>query len=842
MQQESDPAARQGEVATLPARRKLVLFIHGINGAKATTFEQFPEFLRDDHEIGPAWEVADFDYHTAMLAASCSPHPAHVARMLATEIDHRYGHEHYDEIAILAHSQGGLITRRYIADVLKERPETLRVSRVIYFATPNMGVLGAKLGAVGLAAATKAAGTVFSYLPGGNLIASAATAVLGLGPSEQFEALAYNSPFLLQLMSDEANLRQRADARDKVWARYVLAGNDAYVGISSAWGAAGPGEFEVVPDTTHTSLVKPATPQALSFLIARHTILSVARPPWAADADHTQPNLSLKDLPSTDADRFVYWSRTLPFIGREDDQEALAKCLGDPQKPFRWMLVSGPGGMGKSRLALELVLSQASGGWHAGFLESNPDDHPNWSRWQPRVPTLLIVDYAGREAGAVAAMLKGLAERDRKGPHTLRYPVRVVLIERDAKGPWLDTILNSSPVVRGDHTHGSDWELKPLADVWPIFEHVLTVEGAAKAGRDATLQKLTEIDREQRPLFAYLMADAMKAGHDVRAWDRAALLADVIDRDRWKFWLKEAGAAAKPADILKEECALALATMAATSSAPLTRQELKAAESPLLPAWDIARHPAMFKAMTGHASAGIRPLEPDIVGEFFALETLKRLATHDAADAQSLVELAWQIRPDDMWWFVSRCVNDFPEHAEFKRTYAIKPPDARVALPWSMAAVNLTNHLGPRVAERDVVMALYGEVRALAARGDATAEIRLHQAMAASALITLYLPRTKEGTTVNDLLRDLKALVEEHPGEPELRSYEQSAAKSVELIRGEGETLQGLLQMLEMLSSAVKKPNANPLARSEYAVVLAGALPIKHSRNIYYGKMMPNNH
>ena len=54
---------------------------------------------------------------------------------------------------------------------------------------------------------------------------------------------------------------------------------------------------------------------------------------------------------------------------------------------------------------------------------------------------------------------------------------------------------------------------------------MLAKRGAATAGREPTLNKFTEIDKEVRPLFAYLMADAMRNGRHLRSWDRAAGLA-----------------------------------------------------------------------------------------------------------------------------------------------------------------------------------------------------------------------------------------------------------------------------------------------------------------------------
>ena len=91
-----------------------------------------------------------------------------------------------------------------------------------------------------------------------------------------------------------------------------------------------------------------------------------------------------------------------------------------------------------------------------------------------------------------------------------------------------------------------------------------------------TLAALDEIDSERRPLFAYFMADAIAAGHDVFHFDAARLLDQVIERGREKYW-KPAGAAQK------EERLLALATMAGG----LPVSSLDSETEKLLPVWDV---------------------------------------------------------------------------------------------------------------------------------------------------------------------------------------------------------------------------------------------------------------
>lgn len=359
--------------------------------------------------------------------------------------------------------------------------------------------------------------------------------------------------------------------------------------------------YEVIGGVGHTASVKPETAEDTSFLIAKKFLLEEPLLPGGVEADYRAPLLRLNYVEAKETTRFIYAARVLPFIGRDAEIEKLSNFLGGPERPFRWMVLHGSGGVGKSRLALELCIALRNE-WHAGFLPQEGEE-PDWSRWQPLVPTLIVVDYAARDTDQAGMLLRALSGRGpADGTIRLSAPVRVLLIERIGKGDWLDKIVGTgTEKARVEACHAKDAEgkaidlpLSAVSDPWPIFEFVLNEAKKPLPDKEETLAALERIDPERRPLFAYFMADAIAAGRDTRQFDAARLLDDVINRARDKFW-QPAGATPK------EERLLALATMTRGLPASVV-DDLK---EKLLPPWDVDRHPAAFLAMTGRESGEI---------------------------------------------------------------------------------------------------------------------------------------------------------------------------------------------------------------------------------------------
>lgn len=632
--------------------KKLVLFIHGLGGSAKGTWKNFPVLIGSDPALADQYDVAAFEYSTGGIGSK--PSLAKIAAILKTEVDNRY--PAYSDIALIAHSQGGLVARYYIAERLNSG-QPLRVSRLLTFATPHQGSgFASWLRHVPLA-------------------------------SQQAEDLDPNSDFLLALAVawGQAKPEQRG-----LLTKYVVAAGDAIVGQVSAMGQWDPG-YEVVGGDGHLAVVKPETADHTSLLIARKFLLEDGRRPGGVEPDYRAPRLRFNHVEARENTRFIYSARALPFIGREAEKDVLAAFLGSPEQPFRWMVMAGSGGVGKSRLALELCLS-VHGEWHAGFLPQDGQE-PDWGRWQPLLPTLIVVDYAARDTERTGKMLQALAGRGpADGTLRLAAPVRVLLIERTvAEGvermggnDWLSKVIGfGTGQGQVEAARAANLQLATVDDLWPIFEAVLKQHNKPLPDRTQTLAALAEIDPERRPLFAYFAADAIAHGDDILHFNRDQLLEQVIRRSREGYW-KPAGA--KPED----ERLLAVVTMAGGFAV----EALDSVTEKLLPAWDVDHHPDVFLAMTGRNSGTeIAPLEPDIVGEHFALASLAQKNLSDANRAR-LCDVAWGLNPLGMAQFVSRVMHDFrlqdPASArallDIVRSVADARDDAALWETWSLAA------------------------------------------------------------------------------------------------------------------------------------------------------------
>jgi len=121
--------------------KQVVIFVHGLFGKGEKTWGRFPELLRSDPLLHGAWEPALFSYPSAyvrFLFLTSAPDIQLLAQGLRTELDTRYPESAVARIAIVGHSLGGLVARRYVLDAFRGSGRC-RVDGLCLYGTPHTG-------------------------------------------------------------------------------------------------------------------------------------------------------------------------------------------------------------------------------------------------------------------------------------------------------------------------------------------------------------------------------------------------------------------------------------------------------------------------------------------------------------------------------------------------------------------------------------------------------------------------------------------------------------------------------------------------------------------------------
>ena len=453
-------------------------------------------------------------------------------------------------------------------------------------------------------------------------------------------------------------------------------------------------------------------------------------------------DLPLFDEGTSGLNRFFFGTQKVPLRGRDADLAALEDFLVSPA-PFTWWLVAGPGGLGKSRLALELCLRQGMV-WRAGFL---PGDYAaqDFRTWKPSQPTLIVIDYVMSRAEAIGELCRTLHLRRKD----LVFPVRLLLLERDTQSDWLDRMHGGRGSDRAAITatrYAGPRVLKPLSadDLWQTITFMLDDAGKAHPDKEPTLSLLADIDPEGRPLFAALLADALSSGATPRQWNRKILVENVLEREETNWWA--------PAGVTEEDKdLLALATLCGG----LRRG---AGHPPVITERLASFSPQRYRAMTGeNADERLAPLQPDIVGELFVLERLSPAKAPDSI-IDAFRDAAWkENHGTGISDFLYRAASDFAPHPALRRLTAAAAQTSAERENWALAATDLVSVLGAA----DLVSA--GQVHAaLVALTDGHPEervLRVEQAKASYNLINAWCRKggLKEARAVYQGLSDLAA-------------------------------------------------------------------------------------
>ena len=204
----------------------------------------------------------------------------------------------------------------------------------------------------------------------------------------------------------------------------------------------------------------------------------------------------------------AFSSRATRLVGREVELDRLSAFLVAPRN-FCWWLVTGTGGSGKSRLALELCRKDTD--WHAGFLNRTEKDF-NWSRFKPSRKTLIVIDYVASRAREVSDLILSIS----RNSGSFRNPVRVLLLERN-KETWWSGFGRDESQSEAEEISACQYdaplglaELPPDAIIQLAEEVVRARNGKwGVANARKYLYLLVRLDPACRPLFAMILAQEL---------------------------------------------------------------------------------------------------------------------------------------------------------------------------------------------------------------------------------------------------------------------------------------------------------------------------------------------
>jgi tetratricopeptide (TPR) repeat protein len=382
-------------------------------------------------------------------------------------------------------------------------------------------------------------------------------------------------------------------------------------------------------------------------------------------------------LPSVDADDFLlsYANTALGAIGRERELGDLAAFLDD-DRPFCWWLWTGPAGVGKSRLALELCRAQVAS-WHAGFLRERDQDR--LAALRPLVPTLVVVDYAAQRSAWLSDSMLELAQRHSGAK------LRVLVLEREASGAWWDAVQRHHRLGEAPAVAASMYRLPGQLLGLSREQSRALIEGVAKRlGAVPTKTDIEdiadhahEIDPDGRPLFALVatmdwLSDAISADRD-----------EALRRLNARSDAQLAGNIGEHTATFRAKNARFLGTLLGGLSiegyGALLEHGDPAPPSGLLPAiYDDVHAVGLGELLGG--------LTPDILGELSVLDRLAAAGVERHA-ARTLRDLAWRWSASAYVAFVERAAGDHRDHPNLVDLLDVQHTDS--LLQWASLLIGV---------------------------------------------------------------------------------------------------------------------------------------------------------
>lgn len=272
-------------------------------------------------------------------------------------------------------------------------------------------------------------------------------------------------------------------------------------------------------------------------------------------------------------EHFSFRAQNSQYVGREDARLHLQNFMSDNDK-FRWLIINGEGGSGKSRLAYELCAEAFMANWEVGFYDYDSDKDYTFNKFYANKNTLIIFDYIGADdkfltvCNAIKKINQDVNDLeyqieiqdipDKKAKELLLPKIRFVLVERFLLDHQLKAIqneelrLNFYPhediTTNDETTFGNDtiankkilpepYKLRELNDdeKWELIRQIAG-DKAIEGQKDQIMNQIVNIDPLKRPLFIFMAATALKENDSITNWDKETMLSWYLERMEHKIW------------------------------------------------------------------------------------------------------------------------------------------------------------------------------------------------------------------------------------------------------------------------------------------------------------------
>ncbi len=124
-----------------PESNNVIIFLHGFSGESATTFGNTPQYIKEDDRM-QGWDMFSVGYSTNHMPSlgigiwAAIPDITKLADFINTTIRNQFAK--YKQIAIVAHSMGGLVLQKALLELDNENRK--RINYVFLLGTPSNGL------------------------------------------------------------------------------------------------------------------------------------------------------------------------------------------------------------------------------------------------------------------------------------------------------------------------------------------------------------------------------------------------------------------------------------------------------------------------------------------------------------------------------------------------------------------------------------------------------------------------------------------------------------------------------------------------------------------------------